>query len=716
MRKGVWGLVNGLLLLTFYSSNIAMAAIEQSDELLLLFAEDELVEIASGILQPLYKAPAVASVITAEDIKAIGASDISQLLETVPGLHVSTQFQVGIPLYTFRGMYTEFNAQVLIMVNGIPLNTLFTGSADILWKGMPVEAISRIEVIRGPGSAIYGADAFSGVINVITKTYDELEGTEVGVRLGSFSTEDAWLVASSKLNNLNVAFFLQYHNTSGHREIVEADAQTALDTLHDTNASLAPGPVSLSENKLDLGLNLSMGNWRLYSNLEYSDDIGAYAGVAQALDPEGRAILMRFSSNLTWHNPSLTDNWDVKAQLSFLENRQEMEEGSVIHLYPAGSAPFGDVTGDGIADPLPDGLINTLEHSEHHTRLELTSLYRGFNDHLIRFGMGWHLADLYEINHHVNYGTHPDTGVFVIPTTAGSPIFSLSDTPYAFLPEGDRENYHVYVQDLWQLDYNWDLTAGLRYDKFSDFGDTTNPRLALVWSVNEDFSAKLLYGEAFRSPSFTETSIQNNPAKEGNSNLKSETLQTGEAVFNYHPNRRFQLDLSLFRYDWQDMIQYVPDPVPSEPATAQNVGRQTGYGLEIATDWQVTERVFLQGNVAWQRSKDEESGDDAGNTPNLQTYLRTYWQFQSGWFLNAQANWVGERKRVGGDSRAPVDDYTTVDLTLRYAHAKKSWEAALISRNLFDDDVREPSTNGQLLPNDLPQAGRSVFGEIRYKF
>ena len=225
-----------VVLLSLYCQLAIAIEFEGDADLLLLFYEaDELVEIANMRLQPIDKAPAVVTVITAQDIKSMGATNITQALETVPGLHVSTHYQVGIPLFNFRGIFTEFNAQVLIMVNGVPINTLFTGSPDLVWKGMAVEAISRIEVIRGPGSAIYGADAFAGVINVITKTSAELKGTESGFRLGSFNTQDAWLTSGGTLGEFYTAFSLQYHKTDGHGATLESDAQTPLDAFYGTN-------------------------------------------------------------------------------------------------------------------------------------------------------------------------------------------------------------------------------------------------------------------------------------------------------------------------------------------------------------------------------------------------------------------------------------------------------------------------------------------------
>jgi len=141
---------------------------------LAIYGDEDFISIATGISQPIAKAPAVASVITALDIKRLGATDIDQVLETVPGLHIARS-TIYNPLYNFRGIHSDFNPQVLMLINGVPLSNLFHGDRNLVWGGMPVESISRIEVIRGPGSALYGADAFAGVINIVTKGYGELE-------------------------------------------------------------------------------------------------------------------------------------------------------------------------------------------------------------------------------------------------------------------------------------------------------------------------------------------------------------------------------------------------------------------------------------------------------------------------------------------------------------------------------------------------------------
>ena len=149
----------------------AFAADESEEEALaLVYGDKASVSIATGGKQAISKAPSVATVITAEDIKAMGATDLDQVMETVPGVHVSRTNNYASS-YQIRGIVgNPSNPQVLMLQNGISMTTLYRGDKGGNWGGLPLENVARIEIIRGPGSALYGADAFSGVITLITKT------------------------------------------------------------------------------------------------------------------------------------------------------------------------------------------------------------------------------------------------------------------------------------------------------------------------------------------------------------------------------------------------------------------------------------------------------------------------------------------------------------------------------------------------------------------
>jgi len=208
------------LFLVFLACSTAIAQLSQEEELDLLYGGEEFISLATGTSQAISRAPAVASVITADDIEAIGATDLDQILETIPGLHVARSSRGYNPIYTIRGIYSDTNPQVLVLINGIPITNLFAGDRSLVWGGMPVKNISRIEVIRGPGSALHGADAFAGTINIVTKSASEINGTQIGTGAGSFDSQRVWLLHGQSNNGLDVAFSFQYHKTDGQREIV----------------------------------------------------------------------------------------------------------------------------------------------------------------------------------------------------------------------------------------------------------------------------------------------------------------------------------------------------------------------------------------------------------------------------------------------------------------------------------------------------------------
>jgi len=683
-----------------------------------IYGGEEMVSIASGYKQPISKAPSVATVITAAHIKQIGATDIDEVLETVPGLHVERNTIGYNPIYTFRGIFSAFNQQVLMMVNGIPITNSYTGSRGEVWGGMPIQNISRIEVVRGPGSAVYGADAFAGVINIITKTKQDIEGTEVGGRVGSFDTYDSWALHGDEWAGFDVALALEYHTTNGQKSIVDADLQSQFDSAFGTHASLAPGSVNLSRDNLDARLDLSRGNWRFRGGLQHRSDWGNGSGVAQALDPVNRFGSDRWNADMTYHTDELADNWDFTTQLSYFETSQEIERN--LTLFPAGtSLPIGanGQIGAGGLTTFPNGYIGNPEVWERHVRINQSFAYTGFQQHQIRSGVGFNYDSLFKARVSQNFGIDPATGT-PIPSQPGIPLLDVSGTSSTFIPEVDRKVAYLFLQDQWNFASDWNLTAGARYDRYSDFGNTFNPRAALIWEASYDLTAKLMYGSAFRAPSFQEMYIINNPAQLGNPALKPETMQNIELGFDYRPLDRLRLGLNFFNFWWKDIIRFVPD-ANTTTATAQNTGTQQGYGTEFETEWQAVDTLKIIGNYAYQRSRDEELNHDSGYAPHHQVYLRLNWEFLPEWIFSPQAKWIIGRNRSFGDTRSPVADYTWVDLTLRRQNLAKHVEVAFSVRNLFDVSAREPSLAGSpqaAIPNDLPLAPRSFYGEISINF
>ncbi|MCL4759155.1 MAG: TonB-dependent receptor [Rhodocyclaceae bacterium] len=664
-----------------------LAQTSDEEDLALAYGDKSFVMIATGSKVPVQRAPAVTTVITAEDIAATGATDLDEVLATVPGFHVSRTPGVFAPHYTVRGITGSYNPHLLMLVNGIPMTTVFSGDRGNVWGGLPLENVARIEVIRGPGSAVYGADAFAGVVNIITKTASDIDGTEFGLRAGSFDTQDAWVLHGGQVGAFELNAYLRAGTTDGHRETVRADGQSGWDALFGTNASHAPGPIDARRKALDGEFGLAFEHWRLRLGLKKRHDVGSGLGVASALDPTGKNASERITADLTYDNPDFARDWALTAQASLLH----YVEQSDLVLYPAGA--FGGA--------FSDGMIGNPDKWERHVRAGASAIYSGFADHRIRLGAGVERKEIYKIRESKNF--NPDFSP--IGTGSRADVIDVSHTA-PFLRPHSRRLHYAYVQDEWAFARDWTLTAGVRHDRYSDFGATTNPRVALAWEAAYNMTARLMAGTAFRAPSFTELYNLNNPVVIGNPDLDPERIRTLELALSWQPTSRLQLGANAFRYRMRDIIQLVN-------TVYANAGSQTGSGLELEAQWDATPTVRLAAHYAWQRSIDDETDRDAGLSPRHQLYLRGDWRFTPGWLASAQVKRVADRRRQAGDARSKIGDYHTADLSIRTERSTaRRWDLALSVRNLFDARAYEPSTFSTpfvAIPHDIPMPGRTIY-------
>ena len=661
------------------------------------YGDDATISLATGARQPLRRAPAVATVVTAEDIAAMGATDLDQVLETVAGLHVNVAPSMRNRLYVIRGVFSLQTPQVLVLQNGVPITVLLTGGRGNLSGGPAVENIARIEVIRGPGSALYGADAFSGVVNIITRGAGESPGLQTGLRAGSFGSVGAWLRHAGAEGGLAWAAFAKLARSDGFRRTIEADAQTRNDRGFGTRASRAPGPVSAGGDEADAGLDLAGGDWRWRGIYKGRTDLGTYAGLGSALDPVGRGASHRFVTDLAW-SPAARNHWQPGASIAWMNYHQRYPVPA--QIFPPGARlPTGG---------FPEGMVGAPEVSERALRLQAHATYTGWAGHGLRLGLGHDDIHMYLARDTNNFSYSPSG----VPIPAGA----VARAPHPFIYPQRRRIDYAFVQDEWRLHPDWTLTAGVRHDRYSDVGGTTNPRLALVWDAAVDWTLKLLYGEAFRAPSFSELYSTNNPIARGNPALKPETTRTFEAVSNWSATPSLSFNVSVYGYRMRDIVRTVPNPPPAPGTTYTNLGRQHGRGVEIEAQWDVTRQLRLSGHLSLARATDPATGADVGNVPRRDAFLRVDWRLASGWRLDAALNHVADRRRVSGDVRPPVPDYTTVDLALGTAPVARGWRFSTVLRNVFDVDVREPNLAPGLMPNDLPQAGRSFTVQAGYAF
>jgi iron complex outermembrane receptor protein len=709
-----------LSLLTVLAAGQGGAQEPSEEDLLLSFGDEEFVSIATGRRQLISKAPAVATVITARDIEQLGAANLDEVLEAVPGLHVSTSSGRLSPKYIIRGISSDFNPEVLVLINGVPMTQVWQGDRGVR-SSLPVRSIQRVEVIRGPGSAVYGADAFSGVINVITKTAEDIDGVQVGGRVGSFSTREAWALAGGSLQGFDVSLTLEASTTDGDddREI-GSDAQTLFDGLFSTNASLAPGSLDTRMDRLDARLQIDRGGWTARGWYWGQRDTGNGPGLAQALDASADTETDNLLLDLTYEKEQISTYWDLTGRISYMGIDSDSEND----LYPPGAVlPIGS-DGNVSLDPssnlvlFTDGLKANPGINEDHYRADINAFFSRFRHHRIRLAAGFHYVEL-TARESKNFG--PGVIIDNTVTPVDGSLTSVTGTPFIFVPDEDRKTYYASIQDEWNMARDWNLTAGLRYDHYSDFGNTVNPRLALVWNTTNDLTSKLLYGRAFRAPSFLELYAVNNPVVLGNSDLDAETIDMLELAFDYRPASDLRTALNLFGYKIEDRIEFVADPTGAS-RTADNAGEQTGYGLEIEADWSPLPSLDLRANYAFQNSEDDRTNNDVPDAPRHQAYGDARWRFLPDWLATTQINWVGERPRAEADPRSDLSAYTWIDVLLQWRDARDRFGVTAGIRNLTDKTAREPSPfapgvpGGAFIPEDYPLEGRSYFlqGEVGF--
>jgi iron complex outermembrane receptor protein len=281
--------------------------------------------------------------------------------------------------------------------------------------------------------------------------------------------------------------------------------------------------------------------------------------------------------------------------------------------------------------------------------------------------------------------------------------------------DADRELMAVYLQDEWEIVDNLNLTAGIRYDHYSDFGDTTNPRVGVVWGFMENADLKLLYGQAFRAPNFVELYNQNNPVNQGNPDLDPETIKTYEASLGLRLAHSFSVDMNYFYNKIEDIIVW---DTTTSPALHVNAGEAEVQGIELVLTGQYTQDNYWKVSYTYQDPKDSATDERLPYVPLHRAGASINYGLTKHLNIHTDILWTDERSRPAGDTRDDVDSYTTVDLALTLKNFYRTLEIQGTVHNLFDENYKDPDTSGasQLVPDDFPREGTSVMLSVSYKF
>ena len=620
-------------------------------DLSLLFEEDELFISATQSARTLGKAPAIATVITDQQLENMGARNIFDALVTVPGFGysylntISTESDIEV-----RGIKSRME-KVLLMIDGHRINNPFFGSFNHLFDEFPIEQIKRIEVIRGPGSALYGANAFVGVINIIMKKHGDFKGAKLKAGGGNDNRRHGNLLLGYGDADGGVVASYDRMDTDGSKQFVASDSLgnsgytnfwRSTDTAHliaKANKFTFSGlyldkrrgtPLSIT-NMIDTRTRTN--NRQAYSTVQYDDRLGA-------VDVEARIGVDQFE-------------WDTEWQINL----------------------------PGFTTGYP--MLKNRTYSG-----ELRFQFEPVDSHYITFGAAQEFQRQFDVRHIVN-------GVDVSST-------------FNHNKPAKRQISAIYLQDEWEISNNLILTAGVRFDHYSDFGNTTNPRLALVWSATDSIDLKLLYASAFRAPSFLEMYEINNPASVGNPNLKPEKMRTIEAGLVWKLTHNYQLSANLFHNRFTERI------VQTAPLTI-NSGGATIWGgeVELKADWQ--EHLYGYLNYSFQKSKDNQTQVALADVPQHRIKVgANVGLFDDYLNLNAGLRWDGKRSRAAGDTRAAIPSATVVDMGISIEKLMKGLVLSFKAHNLLDARNYDPSP--VVVTNGYPRPGRTFLAELEYTF
>ncbi|MDM8525444.1 TonB-dependent receptor [Desulfococcaceae bacterium HSG8] len=693
------------------SSEQRKADAEIDEEFAYLQEEAKVVFVvtASRVKEDIRKSASSITVITDEQIRQMGARSLADVLRAVPGVSVYNHPE-GIYKIDIRGLSKNLGQDVLFMVNSHPLNNNYAGGAIQMHDTLTVENIKRIEVIRGPGSALYGANAFSGVINVITKGAEDIDGCEVSMGSGSYDTHQYNFMAGKTWNDLGIAFNLNHYHTDGFAPYIERDSQTASDQAFkqnfgiDTDASFAPGYPETDEEKEDVSLALQ------YKGIRFD---GRYVGrerkpsttVIGSLNKEGFDKLNSYYLNLGYEG-KIGENLILAGKAY---RNHDVYAGNYYRAMPRGAGVIQPDPPIGISPTIAtEGLTGLLLNKNNRTGIEIQATYKMGSANTLVSGMTYEKMKQYDVEYRANFLYTPVQNV-LIPLPS---IQDLSEIQNVNKP-ASREFKAFFIQDLWDITENFRLTLGARYDDYSDFGSSFNPRFGVAWEFISGFDLKLIYGRAFRAPGFYELYSQNNPAVWGNPDLEPETVNTYEISLGTEM-KGFSSRITGFHSTVEDSIN--TRLTPEGLYIFENTDEMRSQGVEAEMKYDFGKGSYLAMNYTYQDSENADTGEKFGLLPEHKGTVMANIRLSE--YFNFYTNVHFQRgfERMAGDDREDPPDFEVVNTTLIAGNFLKGYDGLEIRASVYNLLDKEYVFYSGTLPDDLPAPGRHFVIEVRGRF
>lgn len=591
---------------------------------------EEVSDIATKTKLNIDDTPSFVTVLHSNKLQKIGIDNVFEALAQVPGVQLKRELS-GVPVVVFRGL--DQKGEVKLMVDGVTINNSFRGSI-YYYLDFPIELVERIEVIRGASSVLYGSNAMSGVINIITKSSQIGTQNSIFASVGTYSTLKGGAIVSQQLGEFKLALDTYYQKDDK--------------SINSTDRHLKD---------YSLGVNLENDNFSLLARIKSSNMGNAYGIFGQADYDKNRFNNKNtnFFTKLAYHN-SLSQNNTLNLQVGYSIYSQDIE------------------------DTHPDlGILNS-SYKEDTYFAETNIISKVFQNNELLFGARIESSNELKNNWKEN--------LIKIPNQVITDDFT-------------RNVFSFYLNDIYSPTANLDISAGVRYDHYSDFGNALSPNIGLVYRVNKNIRLKSSYTHAFRAPSWVELN--------SNANLRAEESDAIEAGIILKVNQYNTLKINAYASIINHLITQI-----SSTQYIQN-DQNNFYGSELEYLISPNNALDINFVASYIDAKDNE-GEDLPDIANILASTSLSYKSHVGLTFGSLLKYVSSSKREINDNRADFHKSFIFDQTFSYAY--KSFTTSLIIKDLFDSghDYALPLKYNHQDPVDFEDNGRSVLLKASWEF
>jgi len=696
-------------LLTFLALSLNISANEGLDDLSSIL--DEASTIATQKSINVDYIPSVVTVIDAQTYLDAGIQNVSEALGMLPGIQMQIG-HLGQPITTIRGFKNPnalISDKVKILIDGVAINNEAAGTSGF-FLDFPLDLVDRIEILRGPGSTVYGAGAIYGSVNIITKTgsKDKSKGFYVG--FGSYSS----LTSGGNFNT----------STGDYEIYTDAYYSTNKKSLEDDDGEVTDE----AKKDLSIGLKVINGGFEFLSRYKSSHYGNFYfrEGDVSPSNDRGQEYDY-FLSQLSYKMDINGYDLETKLKYSYRESDITAYASNSVALFENLFNAFGI---PGMQDAFYIRDHQEEQNFEAEAILSLPAMY----SNNLTIGTGIRRA-LITTN---DFYSSLENAIDANQTLQSNPAFPFREeiepaywadpTSTALFSKTSRTISYLNIQDLITLNQQVDITLGARVDYYSDIGTHLSSRAGLVYRADDALIFKLLYGNAFRAPTFTERYSKGHIYyRAGDENLKEETVSTYEAVLIYKPNFYNRFSLNVFYSTLYDVIDL--EEFTATYTGYQNMKERSSKGLEFEYFLNTKEKHDFYLNATYVDAQytvpaDEESPLEIDQSmPDISKYmfkamyvynpldslsLGTTWQYYAE-TTKTKLLWV-----VESDRATPVEAQSIFDETITY-HFSGNAKLRFTIKNLFNEAIKLPSyyysKDGGVL-----REGRNYYLTYKYTF